>query len=52
MINEEHHGRRLSSTINMQFAGRGGLFSPFGRDAEGREGMRLCLLSPHPIPPE
>ena len=34
----------LSSTINMQFAGRGGLFSPPGRDAEGREGNTLYRI--------
>jgi len=34
----------------MRFAGVWEPFSPSGRDAEGREGIRLCRLSPHPIP--
>ena len=34
----------------MRFAGVWEPFSPTGRDAEGREGIRLCRLSPHPIP--
>jgi len=45
----------LSSTINMQFAGRGD-FSLFGRDAEGGEGKLLCkmifmrfITSPYPL---
>ena len=32
----------LNSIINMQFERERGPFSPFGRDAEGREGIQLC----------
>ena len=33
----------------MRLASAGWTFSPLGRDAEGREGKKHSVLSPHPI---